>query len=185
MISIFSRSNIVIYEGLSATGLRSIRYAKELTKVDKVYANDLDASAYECIKSNVKRNEVSHIVEPLVGDCNANLCKLYADGIKVHVVDIDPFGSPAIFIDSAVSKVAEGGLLLVTATDLSVLCGQVPEKCYSLYGSLPVKTPCMHENALRILLYTISRQAAMHGLYNTTAFVFQRLLHTCCCKSLH
>ncbi|XP_075246276.1 tRNA (guanine(26)-N(2))-dimethyltransferase-like isoform X2 [Convolutriloba macropyga] len=167
MIEVFSHSlgsedDLLIYEGLSATGLRSIRYAKELTRATKVYANDLDAMAYECIRDNVTRNGVLETVTPLMGDCNANLI---SEGIKVNVVDVDPFGSPAIFIDSAVSKVSEGGLLLVTATDLAVLCGQVPEKCYSLYGSLPVKTPCMHENALRILLYCISRQAAMHGRY--------------------
>ncbi|XP_063713673.1 tRNA (guanine(26)-N(2))-dimethyltransferase-like [Symsagittifera roscoffensis] len=156
---------LCIFEGLSATGLRSIRYAKELSSVSQIYANDLDKVAFGCIRDNIERNGVGALVQPLLGDCNANLCKLVSEGTRPNVVDVDPFGSPAIFIDTAVRMVSEGGLLLVTATDLAVLCGQVPEKSYSLYGSLSVKTPCMHENALRILLYCMSRQAAMHGRY--------------------
>ena len=34
-------------------------------------------------------------------------------------VDLDPYGSPSHFLDSAVQAVAEGGLLLVTATDMA------------------------------------------------------------------
>ena len=35
------------------------------------------------------------------------------------VVDLDPYGSPSHFLDSAVQSVAEGGLLMVTATDMA------------------------------------------------------------------
>lgn len=34
--------------------------------------------------------------------------------------------------------VAEGGLLLVTATDMAVLCGNNGEACYAKYGSYPL-----------------------------------------------
>lgn len=34
-------------------------------------------------------------------------------------VDLDPYGSPVQFLDSAVQTVSEGGLLLVTATDMA------------------------------------------------------------------
>ena len=33
-------------------------------------------------------------------------------------VDLDPYGSPVQLLDSAVQAVAEGGLLMVTATDM-------------------------------------------------------------------
>ena len=36
-----------------------------------------------------------------------------------EVVDLDPYGSPTQFLDSAVQAVAEGGLLCVTATDMA------------------------------------------------------------------
>lgn len=34
-------------------------------------------------------------------------------------VDLDPYGTPAQFLDAAVQAVAEGGLLMVTATDMA------------------------------------------------------------------
>ena len=57
-----------IYEGLSATGLRSIRYAKEIPGLSKVFANDLDPEAVKLLSSNVELNEVSDIVQPTQGD---------------------------------------------------------------------------------------------------------------------
>lgn len=39
------------------------------------------------------------------------------------VVDLDPYGTPAMLLDTAVQAVADGGLLMVTATDMANLCG--------------------------------------------------------------
>ncbi len=36
-------------------------------------------------------------------------------------VDLDPYGSPCQLLDSAVQAVAEGGMLMVTATDMAGL----------------------------------------------------------------
>jgi len=46
-------------------------------------------------------------------------------------VDLDPYGSPSVFLDSAVQSVADGGMLMCTATDMAVLCGGNGEVCYS------------------------------------------------------
>lgn len=70
-------------------------------------------------------------------------------------VDLDPYGSPTQLLDSAVQAVAEGGLLLVTATDMAVLCGNNGEACWGKYGSYPLHRPYCHEMALRILLAAI------------------------------
>ncbi len=35
---------------------------------------------------------------------------------KYDAVDLDPYGTPAMLLDSAVQCVSEGGLLMVTAT---------------------------------------------------------------------
>jgi tRNA (guanine26-N2/guanine27-N2)-dimethyltransferase len=42
---------------------------------------------------------------------------------RFDVVDLDPYGSPHTFLDGAVQSVKDGGLLLVTCTDMAVLCG--------------------------------------------------------------
>ena len=39
---------------------------------------------------------------------------------KFHCVDIDPYGSPSPFIDAAVQSVSDGGLLMITATDMVI-----------------------------------------------------------------
>lgn len=83
-------------------------------------------------------------------------------------VDLDPYGSPTQLLDSAVQAVAEGGLLLVTATDMAVLCGNNGEACWGKYGSYPLHRPYCHEMALRILLAAI--EVAMLAL----------LLRICC-----
>lgn len=42
------------------------------------------------------------------------------DSDPYDVIDLDPYGSPSIFLDSAVQSVSDGGLLCVTGN--AVLC---------------------------------------------------------------
>lgn len=77
----------------------------------------------------------------------------------------DPYGSPTIFLDGALQSITDGGLLLVTATDLAVLAGNTPESCYLKYGSISLKTKACHEQALRILLRCIDQHATRYGRY--------------------
>lgn len=53
---------ITILEALSATGLRSIRYAKEIPGIKQIIANDISHKAVEDIKLNVVENGVVDIV---------------------------------------------------------------------------------------------------------------------------
>ena len=59
-----------ILEALSATGLRAIRYAKEIENVGTIVANDLSEDAVEAIKRNVILNELDATTQviPNVGD---------------------------------------------------------------------------------------------------------------------
>jgi tRNA G26 N,N-dimethylase Trm1 len=50
-----------ILEALSATGLRSIRYAKEIPKSKKIIANDFSKRAVEAIEYNIKMNDAGMI----------------------------------------------------------------------------------------------------------------------------
>lgn len=78
------------------------------------------------------------------------------------VVDLDPYGSPNTLLDSAVQSVAEGGLLMVTATDMAVLCGNTAEACFAKYGCYSLHKEYCHEQALRILLGCVAQHAARH-----------------------
>jgi tRNA (guanine26-N2/guanine27-N2)-dimethyltransferase len=70
---------------------------------------------------------------------------LYSNLNMVDVIDLDPYGSAIALIDSAIVSVKSEGLLCVTFTDMSVLCGNYPETCYYKYGSIPYRTSFCHE----------------------------------------
>lgn len=54
---------MTILEALSATGLRSIRYAKEVPNVTQIVANDLSQQAVETIRANIAHNQVEELIE--------------------------------------------------------------------------------------------------------------------------
>lgn len=64
-------------------------------------------------------------------------------------IDLDPYGCPSRFLDSAVQAVRDGGLLLVTCTDMAVLAGNSPETCYVKYGAVSLRSPACHEMVSR------------------------------------
>lgn len=62
-----SIAGLSILEALSATGLRSIRYAQEIKLADKIIANDISESAYTSICRNIEENGVS---DKVVATCS-------------------------------------------------------------------------------------------------------------------
>ncbi|KAF8910968.1 tRNA methyltransferase [Gymnopilus junonius] len=159
---------VVILEALSATGLRSIRYAKEIPLIKHVIANDLSPGAVEAMKRNITYNGFAAETKIRVneGDACSLMYSHREEKRRVDVVDLDPYGTAAPFIDAAVQCVNDGGLLCVTCTDLSVLATtNFPEKCFSNYGGVPVKAEYCHESALRLVLHTISTSASRYGRF--------------------
>lgn len=154
-----------ILEALSATGLRSIRYAKEVPRVTKITANDLSEQAVITIRENVAHNKVENLIEVTRDDACMLMYRHKFPPKRFAVVDLDPYGCPSIFLDSAVQCVQDGGLLLVTATDMAVLAGNSPETCYAKYGAISLKTKSCHEMALRILLQCIEQHAIKYSRY--------------------
>ncbi|XP_072395920.1 tRNA (guanine(26)-N(2))-dimethyltransferase isoform X1 [Diabrotica undecimpunctata] len=155
---------INILEALSATGLRSIRYAKEIPGVKQIVANDFSLQAVDDIKNNVILNNVEHLVKPNHDDAVA-LMYQHKKQNQFDVIDLDPYGCPSMFLDSAVQAIKDGGLLLVTATDMAVLAGNSPETCYTKYGAISIRSRYCHEMALRILLQSIESHATRYGRY--------------------
>lgn len=146
-----------VLEGLAATGLRAIRYAKEVEGLQCIVANDNDAAAVEAIRRNAAFNKVPEgLIRPYHSD--ARLLMLTHEKC-FDVLDLDPYGSPSIFLDSALQSVADGGLLMCTATDMAVLCGNNSEVCMSKYGAYPLRGDYCHEMAVRILLYSLETAA--------------------------
>lgn len=158
---------MVILEALAATGLRSIRYAKEVPGVKRIVANDLSPSAVESLKANIAFNKVEHLVSPSHNDASMVMYQNRPPSPRFDVVDLDPYGCPSQFLDGAVQAVASDGLLMVTCTDMAVLAGNSPETCYSKYGAISLRNPCCYEMALRIALQCIESHANRYGRYIT------------------
>ncbi|KAI4131244.1 MAG: hypothetical protein LQ338_001338 [Usnochroma carphineum] len=155
-----------ILDALSATGLRALRYAAEIPHVTSVTANDLSPSATASIKLNVAYNGLSEKITPTTGDAKAVMRRTENQAKEsYHVVDLDPYGTAAPFLDAAVQAVTDGGLLCVTCTDAGIYASVGwPEKAFSQYGGLPWKGPQGHEAGLRLILNAVATSAARYGL---------------------
>lgn len=159
------RNFINILEALSATGLRSIRYGKEIENVNKVVANDLLLDAVKCINENIEYNKLTDKVKSNCGDA---IKYMSSTNQKFHVVDLDPYGTAAPFIDSAIQCIKDEGIMLVTCTDAGVLAGSgYPEKCFSLYGgnnfgNTFIGSELNHEVGIRLILQNIATTAAKY-----------------------
>ncbi|KAI6036241.1 N2,N2-dimethylguanosine tRNA methyltransferase [Pisolithus microcarpus] len=179
----------VLLEALSATGLRSIRYAKEIPLVK--------FSATAAMRRNVDLNGLGPSkVRVNEGDACALMYNHRTEKTRADAVDLDPYGTAAPFLDAAC-------LLCVTCTDLAVLAttnyfekvvgwisrficpahASISRRAvsFSNYGGIPVKAEYCHElwgfhlsapigeltcvKALRLVLNTISTSAGRYGRY--------------------
>jgi len=164
-----------ILEALAATGIRSIRYAKELGKgaegVRLIVANDFDETAVAHIRRNVAHNAVPDgRIEVTCEDAARHMYAHRARGtggdgdFAYDVIDVDPYGTAAPFLDAAVQAVADGGLLCITSTDMPILGGNNPETCFARYGGTALKNGAyVHEMALRLLVNAVASAAAKYG----------------------
>ena len=148
--------HVNLLDGLAASGVRGIRLANELEGDFDVTINDWDEDAYALIKKNLEHCKLKDTVAS-----NRNLNVLLSENCY-HCIDIDPFGSPVFFIDSALKSVYNNGVIACTATDTATLCGVYPIVCLRRYGARPFHSYLMHEIGLRILLGFICREAGKY-----------------------
>ncbi|KAF9697288.1 hypothetical protein EKO04_004683 [Ascochyta lentis] len=158
------RAPFTILDALSATGLRALRYAKEIPFATSITSNDMSKKAVESIKLNVKHNRLEDTIKPNTGNAIAYMYS-YCDKKGYDVIDLDPYGTAAPFIDSAIQAINDDGLLCVTCTDSAIFASHgYLEKTYSQYGGLPFKGESCHEGGLRLVLHAIASSAARYGM---------------------
>jgi tRNA (guanine26-N2/guanine27-N2)-dimethyltransferase len=148
---------LAICDGMSASGIRGIRYIKENSNVEDITFVDMDKAAVDYVKENLQLNGVK--AEVVEDDINHFL---YRGGKRFNFVELDPFGSPVPFTRSALLnlRASKTGYLSVTATDTAVLCGANPKACQIYYNSRPLHNSVCHEAGIRILLSHIARIAS-------------------------
>ena len=133
---------------LAGSGIRAMRMAS-ISRTE-IQANDHAPEAFSALKKNLKGH-----ANVTVKNQDADIFLLSSKGFDY--IDIDPFGSPAPFLDAAVKRLSRNGILAVTATDTAPLCGTYPKACRRKYGATPVRTPLMYDTGLRILIQKIQR----------------------------
>ena len=139
--------DIDICDLFGGSGIRGIRYKNEVDGVGNVYINDISETANHYERHNIELNDLEDIE---VHQHDASMFLRMKRG-QFDVIDIDPFGTPSPFLDSAGYCAGRNSLLCVTATDTSALCGTYQEPCIRKYNAKPYKSEYCHETGIRIL----------------------------------
>ena len=138
---------INICDLFGGSGIRGVRYKNEIDGVRYVFINDISETANEYERHNVELNNLKDIE---IFQHDASMFLRMHRG-EFDVIDIDPFGTPSPFLDSAGYCSRRNSLLCVTATDTSALCGTYKEPCIRKYNAKPYKSEYCHETGIRIL----------------------------------
>ncbi|MDI6655602.1 MAG: tRNA (guanine(10)-N(2))-dimethyltransferase [Candidatus Hydrothermarchaeota archaeon] len=148
------KEEIKFLDLLAGSGAKGIRIANEAGC--EVHLNDANEKACELIKKNAELNNL----RVAISNKNANLL-LQENFSAFNFIDIDPFGTPVPFLDSAV--MTSNGYLGMTATDTAPLCGVYPKACLRKYSAKPLRSEFCHEVGLRILLGYAARTCAKYS----------------------
>ena len=138
-------------DAMGATGARGIRVAGECGI--PVTINDRDPLAVEVIRKSAAHAGVTAEITR----CDVNLL---LSSRRFDAVDLDPFGTPAPFVDAAARSARK--YLFVTATDTAPLCGAHGRAGARRYFAHPVNNEYHGETGLRTLLGFIVREVVKY-----------------------
>lgn len=157
-------SEIYAIDGLAASGLRARRWLNELpsdyAERLRVTICDLNANSLEWAMMNHKQFPPEHgqgVLTARQGDLRTAVLDQ-----GWHWVDVDPFGSPMPFLDTAIQSLARRAILEVSATDTAALTGSSRTALLRRYGARVKTDGLAHDSGMRVLLACIARNAARH-----------------------
>ena len=155
---------------MSATGIRESRLLVECHNniVEhnndygiEILVNDISQESLELSRNNINNNNNTNVNISF----NRSDARVFLLSNKHYdYIEIDPYGSPIPFIDSALQSLKDNSIIGVTATDTSALCGTYPNATKRKYDATILLSPMMHEVSVRVLSSKIIRHAASLGL---------------------
>ena len=148
-------------DAMGASGIRGCRVGNE-TGVE-VTINDRDPDATTLITQNI--NHLGLNARVTCRDANALMSEQPYD-----FVDLDPFGTPAPFIDAGIRSSIR--MIGITATDTAPLCGAHLKAGIRRYMAKPLNTEYHAEVGLRILLGYVARMTARYDRGIEPVFCF-------------
>jgi len=150
-----------ILDALCASGIRGIRYAREMSMLADTSPcttlNDANRFSCELAERNALRNSLSpgENIHVRCGKAQAIMCEERFD-----IIDIDPYGPAVPFLDSAFQGIKHGGIISLTATDTATACGTYQTTCRRRYQATGLRNTLRHEAGLRIVIGHAVRRAA-------------------------
>ena len=149
-----------------SSGLRSLRYLKEIPLLSSITVNNPNIQNSELFMNNLERNNISkEKVNYLSVDPRIAMYSHIDISKQYDIIELDSYKSVSTYLDAAVQAITHGGLLCITNTDANVLKGYYPEICYSRYGSIPLPELYSDEQSIRILLHSLETAANRYGRY--------------------
>jgi tRNA (guanine26-N2/guanine27-N2)-dimethyltransferase len=161
LLQALGKKGLRIADPLAGSGIRAIRFLKELqgSTIKEIVVNDIKPSFRKEFAKNLKLSKAPKsktVIE--TRDANA---LLHSNGFFDYI-DIDPFGSPAPFMDAAASHLSRDAILALTATDTAALAGTAVPACKRKYWAAPMHNFLMHEMGMRILARKAQLVAAQY-----------------------
>lgn len=163
-LSSYLRSNTIrrMCEPLTGSGVRTLRYLKEVPGDFTAKMFDVNPNAVEVVQKNIRLLNLENRAQVLRGDAKLLLLSESREE-RFDYVDVDPFGTPAPYLNAAIQSMSpDGGLLALTATDMPVLCGTYQKVALRRYGGFSIKAPFVHEIAVRLLEGFVFRVAGFN-----------------------
>src|SRR3989338_10993986 len=147
LLNSMENKSMQIADPLAASGIRSIRFLKELKKgkIKNITVNDYSKDAIKLIKSNLELNKIKWKESKKIQIINEEANLFLLNSMGFDYIDIDPFGTPNPFLDSACKRISRNGILAVTATDTSALCGTYINACKRKYWAIPKNDAIMQK----------------------------------------
>ena len=139
-------------DALSGLGARSVRVANEVKGIEEVYINDVNPFAVSLAERAAMLNNVHAKCRFSVEDACRFLIEHSSRGSRFGIIDIDPFGTPALYVDCALRAVIDEGMISMTATDTPVLNGIYPKVALRRYYSNSMRCEYANEIGIRLLL---------------------------------
>jgi len=173
LLKSINQTKLKIALPLAASGIRGFRFLLELpkNKIEEIHFNDYNPNFKKTIQNNLILNKIKGN-KIKIHNTEANLFFLQSTGF--NYIDIDPFGTPNPFLESSIKRLNREGILAVTATDTSALCGTYPKACKRKYWAIPLRNELMHEIGLRILIRKIQLVAAQYEKALTPIFSYSK-----------
>jgi tRNA (guanine26-N2/guanine27-N2)-dimethyltransferase len=143
---------------LAGSGVRAIRIALEGPTNSELFVNDRSPYAIARIEKHAEINKVSLTLTRQDANLFLRTCPI------VDYIDIDPYGSSIPFVESALQKLHNGGILALTNTDTAALCGSYPKVTRRRYNAKPFNRRIRQELGIRILIKKAQEIAAVHDI---------------------